>query len=56
MRTITEAEVAYGLCGDTVNLASRLEAYGGPGRILAHRRRRENLAGRYPLASVVTTV
>ena len=38
MRTITEAEVANDLWGDTVNLASRLGASGGPGRILAHGR------------------
>jgi adenylate cyclase len=37
----------YDIWGDTVNLASRLESHGAPGRIHVSERTREILAGRY---------
>jgi adenylate cyclase len=44
---IGQRKFAYDLWGDTVNLASRLEAYGEPGRILASESVAQRLGDRY---------
>jgi adenylate cyclase len=44
---ICRERFAYDLWGDTVNLASRLEANGEPGRILVAEETDAALAGRY---------
>jgi adenylate cyclase len=44
---IGQRKFAYDLWGDTVNLASRLEAYGEPGRILVSDAVAQRLADRY---------
>ncbi|HET6771095.1 MAG TPA: adenylate/guanylate cyclase domain-containing protein, partial [Actinomycetota bacterium] len=44
---IGQRKFAYDLWGDTVNLASRLEANGEPGRVLASEAVAERLADRY---------
>ena len=44
---IGQRKFAYDLWGDTVNLASRLEASGEPGRILVSEAMAERLADRY---------
>jgi class 3 adenylate cyclase len=49
---IGQRKFAYDLWGDTVNLASRLEANGEPGRILVSESVVERLAGRYAFGPV----
>ena len=49
---IGQRKFAYDLWGDTVNLASRLEANGEPGRVLVSEAAAERLADRYELGPV----
>jgi adenylate cyclase len=50
---IGDRKFAYDLWGDTVNLASRLESNGQPGRILASETVVSHLEGRYDFAPPV---
>jgi len=49
---IGRRKFAYDLWGDTVNLASRLESHGEPGRILVSETTAKRLEGRFSLSPV----
>jgi class 3 adenylate cyclase len=51
---IGRRKFAYDLWGDTVNVASRLESHGEPGRILVSAATYELLAGRYSFSEPIT--
>jgi len=51
---IGQRKFAYDLWGDTVNLASRLESHGEPGRILVAAATAETLADRYEFGPALT--
>ena len=51
---IGRRKFAYDLWGDTVNVASRLESHGEPGRILVSAATHELLVGRYAFSEPIT--
>jgi adenylate cyclase len=51
---VGQRKFAYDLWGDTVNLASRLESHGEPGRILVAAATAARLSDRYTFGPVLT--
>jgi adenylate cyclase len=51
---IGRSKFAYDLWGDTVNVASRLESHGEPGRILVSAPTHELLVGRFTFGEPMT--